>query len=289
MAVFANLTIWKEQLLPHCLWPPYIILMLMYTNVLSTAQLSVALIVCAIKPSSLFCEKVGWVFCEKVGWVFCEKVGWVFCEKVGWVFCEKVGWVFCEKVGWVFCEKVGWVFCEKVGWVICEKVGWVFCEKVGWVFVLFLIMLVLHILHPSALLNIIILCNVHLNQEEDVYNNPVSLSDRINASSLSTSPTFTQKYLSSTLDDRLFQLLFDKTSPADKASLFFLILLPQASSWLSIIPSVSLGLHLEPDELVLSIGLGLHLNQMSSLLLFGGSKVWTHLMVHSMHFVLVAF
>ena len=205
---FANLTIWKEQLLPHCLWLPYIILMLMCTNVLSTAQLSVSLIVCAIKPSSLFCEKVGWVFCEKVGWVF----------------------------------------------------------------VLSLIMLVLHILHPSALLNIVILCNVHLNQEEDVYNNRVSLSDRINASSLSTSPTFTQKDLSSTLDDRLFQLLFDKTSPADKASLFFLILSPQASSWLSIIPSVSLGLHLEPDELVLSIGLGLHLNQMSSLLLFGGAR-----------------
>ena len=44
------------------------------------------------------------------------------------------------------------------------------------------------------------------------------------------------------------QLLFDQSLLADKACLLS-VSAPHAASWLSVIPSVGLGLHLDPDEI----------------------------------------
>ena len=49
------------------------------------------------------------------------------------------------------------------------------------------------------------------------------------------------------LDHFDFELLFDQSSLADKARLLS-VSAPHAASWLSVIPSVGLGLHLDPDE-----------------------------------------
>ena len=56
-----------------------------------------------------------------------------------------------------------------------------------------------------------------------------------------------QKLLSSKVNDYCFQVLFDQSSPANKARLLS-VSAPHATSWLSVIPSTSLALHLDPIE-----------------------------------------
>ena len=88
--------------------------------------------------------------------------------------------------------------------------------------------------------------NSHLIQAVARFNGLVPPSDSITETSLVASPP-SQRSLSIKLDHFDFQLLFDQSSLADKARLLS-ISAPHAASWLSVIPSVGLGLHLDPDE-----------------------------------------
>ena len=65
----------------------------------------------------------------------------------------------------------------------------------------------LHILHPFVLLDIVVQVMYTFRYAVDIYNNQALVFNRITASSLSTSLAFTQKDLSSRVDDHLFQLL----------------------------------------------------------------------------------
>eukprot|EP00731_Ephydatia_muelleri_P003120 Em0001g3120a len=73
-----------------------------------------------------------------------------------------------------------------------------------------------------------------------------------------------QKALSAKIDDFQFNQLFDSSSLADRARLLS-ISSPHASSWLSVVPSEGLGLHLNPDQFQVAIKWWLGLDT------FGGS------------------
>ena len=57
-----------------------------------------------------------------------------------------------------------------------------------------------------------------------------------------------QRVLSKKLEDHQFSLLLEASSPADKARLLSAPA-PHAASWLLVIPSPGLDLHLDPNEL----------------------------------------
>ena len=59
--------------------------------------------------------------------------------------------------------------------------------------------------------------------------------------------TLSQKDLSARLENHQFEQLLFQSSPANRASLLS-VSSCHAASWLSVIPSVGLNLHLEPDE-----------------------------------------
>ena len=86
----------------------------------------------------------------------------------------------------------------------------------------------------------------HLQQAVVTYNSQVSVSEAITVESTLASP-ITQKVLSGRVEEQLFKSLLESSSPANKARLLS-VSAPHAASWLSVIPSVSLGLHLEPNE-----------------------------------------
>ena len=56
----------------------------------------------------------------------------------------------------------------------------------------------------------------------------------------------------SKIDTQQFRALYDSLSLANKARLL-LALAPHASSWLSVVPSIELGLHLNPHDLCVGI------------------------------------
>ena len=58
--------------------------------------------------------------------------------------------------------------------------------------------------------------------------------------------------LSTKVDNHLFNLLLGNSSPADRARLLS-VSSPHAASWISVIPSEGLGLHLEPSEFQVAI------------------------------------
>ena len=91
----------------------------------------------------------------------------------------------------------------------------------------------------------------HLSQAVEVFNNLVFPVEAINVESVLLSPP-TQKQLSSKLDDSIFNYLLNISSLADKASLLS-ISSPHASAWLSVTPSDSLGLHLDPPIFQIAI------------------------------------
>ena len=66
-----------------------------------------------------------------------------------------------------------------------------------------------------------------------------------------TSPLH-QKMLSTKVDNHLFNLLLGNSSPADRACLLS-VSSPHAASWISVIPSEGLGLHLELSEFQVAI------------------------------------
>ena len=74
----------------------------------------------------------------------------------------------------------------------------------------------------------------------------VSPIEKLSVNSVVSSPV-SQKLLSSKVNDFWFQDLFDQSSPANKARLL-LVSASHVTSWLSVIPSTSLALHLDPIE-----------------------------------------
>ena len=78
------------------------------------------------------------------------------------------------------------------------------------------------------------------------YNTPVPSESAIDIDSLTTTP-YRQHTLSATLESTQFNSLLSESSTADKARLLS-VSSPHASSWLSAIPSPSLGLILDPNE-----------------------------------------
>ena len=78
------------------------------------------------------------------------------------------------------------------------------------------------------------------------FNALVSPSEVTAVESALSSP-LSQHALSKKLDDHLFQSVLMTSSPANKARLLSASA-PHASSWISVVPSVGLGLHLDPAE-----------------------------------------
>ena len=77
------------------------------------------------------------------------------------------------------------------------------------------------------------------------------LHDVVSVESLAQRPPI-QKALSAKIDDFQFNQLFNSSSLADRARLLS-ISSPHASSWLSVVPSEGLGLHLNPDQFQVAI------------------------------------
>ena len=88
--------------------------------------------------------------------------------------------------------------------------------------------------------------DIHLTNAIDHFNSHVSPIEKLSVNSIISSPV-SQKLLSSKVNDHCFQDLFDRSPPANKARLLS-VSAPHATSWLSVIPSTSQGLHLDPIE-----------------------------------------
>ena len=93
----------------------------------------------------------------------------------------------------------------------------------------------------------------YLHNSIDLYNNLVDPPDSLTPDSIDNScSTLTQKFLSNKIEDCQFKKLFDNSTPIDMARLLS-ISSPHASAWLSVTPSPSMGLHLEPSEFQVAI------------------------------------
>ena len=105
------------------------------------------------------------------------------------------------------------------------------------------------------------------------FNSLVSPADAVSVESLLTS-SVSQKYLSGKLDDRVFNILLNSSSVADKARLLS-VSSPHAASWLSVLPSENLGLHLDPPVFQVAIKwwLGLDTSEGSQCALCPGSTL----------------
>ena len=87
--------------------------------------------------------------------------------------------------------------------------------------------------------------NHHLSDAIQKFNESVSPSDVIQSDGLVLS-TVHQNQLSSKIDIHQFNNILIISSVADKACLLS-VLSPHAASWLTVVPSEGLGLHLEPS------------------------------------------
>eukprot|EP00731_Ephydatia_muelleri_P023348 Em0015g931a len=94
--------------------------------------------------------------------------------------------------------------------------------------------------------------NQHLKHAVSTFNGLVSTQDTILIGSTVDSP-IPQKALSFKIDTEQFRALLDSSSPANKARLLSASA-SHASSWLSVVPSVELGLHLDPHEFCAHLG-----------------------------------
>ena len=88
--------------------------------------------------------------------------------------------------------------------------------------------------------------DIHLTNAIDHFNSHVSPIEKLSVNSIISSPV-SQKLLSSKVNDHCFQNRFDRSSSANNARLLS-VSAPHATSWLSVIPSTSQGLHLDPIE-----------------------------------------
>ena len=86
----------------------------------------------------------------------------------------------------------------------------------------------------------------HLLQSIDCFNSLVSPADVTSTDELLTSPK-NQKELSSRIEHSQFQALFESSSLPNRARLLS-VASPHAASWLSVVPSPGLNLHLESAE-----------------------------------------
>ncbi|KAL5503093.1 hypothetical protein EMCRGX_G009995 [Ephydatia muelleri] len=113
----------------------------------------------------------------------------------------------------------------------------------------------------------------HLSQAIETFNSLVSPADAVSVESLLTS-SVSQKYLSGKLDDHVFNILLNSSSVADKARLLS-VSSPHAASWLSVVPSENLGLHLDPPVFQVAIKwwLGLDTSEGSQCALCPGSTL----------------
>ena len=59
-------------------------------------------------------------------------------------------------------------------------------------------------------------------------------------------------YIYNAIDSHLFNVLLEQSSPADRARLLS-VSSPHATSWVSVIPSEGLGLHLQPSEFQVAV------------------------------------
>ena len=91
----------------------------------------------------------------------------------------------------------------------------------------------------------------NLMQAVDHFNSLVLPSDVISVESVLNAPVL-QRDLYKKIDSKLFQSLLISSSPANRAHLLSESA-PHAASWLSVTPSVQLGLHLDPNELQTAI------------------------------------
>ena len=121
----------------------------------------------------------------------------------------------------------------------------------------------------------------HLSQAIDMFNCLVASSDVISVENLLSSSSVHQKALSEKLDDHQFNLLLNCSSVADRARLLS-VSSPFAASWLSVIPSEGLGLHLTAPifQVALKWWLGLDTSGGSQCSLCPGS-VLDHLSHHA--------
>ena len=104
-----------------------------------------------------------------------------------------------------------------------------------------------------------VLCN--LIRAIDTFNVLVSPEDTVTLDSI-VSPPVHQRTLSSSLDLQCFRSLLHASSQANKAHLLSSSA-PRASSWLTVVPTVELGVHLDPSELGVHLDpseLGVHLD-----------------------------
>ena len=93
----------------------------------------------------------------------------------------------------------------------------------------------------------------YLHHSIDLYNNLVDPPDSLTPDSVDNScSSLTQKFLSNKIEDCQFRKLFDNSTPIDRACLLS-ISSPHASAWLSVTPSPSMSLHLEPSEFQVTI------------------------------------
>ena len=93
--------------------------------------------------------------------------------------------------------------------------------------------------------------NPHLMRSIVKYNGLVSPPDGISVECILASP-IPQRILSQRLDDHSFGLVIAAATDADKARLLSTSA-PHAASWLSVVPSIGLGLHLDPNELQIAV------------------------------------
>ena len=93
---------------------------------------------------------------------------------------------------------------------------------------------------------------IHLQQAVVAFNSQVSVPNAISVLSVLASPTPTQKVLSGMIENQLFSTLLESSSHANRACLLS-VAAPHSSSWLSVVPSPGLGLHLESNEYQMAI------------------------------------
>ena len=103
----------------------------------------------------------------------------------------------------------------------------------------------------------------HLEKAITHYNTCVPLSDSVSISSLEDR-TPTQKNLSDMIEEMQFNSLLNSCSIADEARLLF-VSSPHASAWVSVVPSLGLGLHLDPNEFQTAVKWWLGVNPSVSL------------------------
>ena len=91
----------------------------------------------------------------------------------------------------------------------------------------------------------------HLIHAVELFNSLVPSSEAVSMEEVLTSRIH-QKVLSHKIDNYLFNILYEQSSAADRARLLS-VSSPHAASWVLVIPSDGLGLHLQPSEFQVAI------------------------------------